>query len=121
MSRHPHSIARQCRAALPVPSSSTITHHASRITHHASQGRREGGRTVSNSQATPHKDRVRHEFTKQAENYAAASLISDPERVARLVQAVNPAPESRVLEVATGPGYVAMGFATVCREVVGID
>jgi ubiquinone/menaquinone biosynthesis C-methylase UbiE len=76
---------------------------------------------VSNSQETPHKDRVRHEFTKQAENYAAASLISDPERVARLVRAVDPAPGSRVLEVATGPGYVAMGFAAVCREVMGID
>jgi SAM-dependent methyltransferase len=26
-----------------------------------------------------------------------------------------------VLEVATGPGYVALGFAAICREVVGID
>jgi SAM-dependent methyltransferase len=26
-----------------------------------------------------------------------------------------------VLEVATGPGYVALGFARACREVVGID
>jgi SAM-dependent methyltransferase len=26
-----------------------------------------------------------------------------------------------VLEVATGPGYVALGFAAVCRDVVGVD
>src|SRR5712692_6795196 len=30
-------------------------------------------------------------------------------------------PQDRVLEVATGPGYVAMGFAAVAREVVGVD
>ena len=29
--------------------------------------------------------------------------------------------EARVLEVATGPGYVALGFAEKCREVVGVD
>ena len=29
--------------------------------------------------------------------------------------------DARVLEVATGPGHVAMAFAAVCREVVGID
>jgi ubiquinone/menaquinone biosynthesis C-methylase UbiE len=37
------------------------------------------------------------------------------------VQAVSPSADARVLEVATGPGYVAMGFAAVAREVVGID
>jgi len=37
------------------------------------------------------------------------------------VRAVAPAQHDRVIEVATGPGYVAMGFAAVCREVVGLD
>ncbi len=68
-----------------------------------------------------HKDLVRAEFTKQAESYAGAAMISDPDRVRRLVDAVAPLPNSRVLEVATGPGYVALGFAQVCREVVGLD
>ncbi len=68
-----------------------------------------------------HKDLVRYEFTKQASAYAANVTISDPERVARLIVAARPGPEDRVLEVATGPGYVALGFAVVCREVVGID
>lgn len=76
---------------------------------------------MAHLQQPSHKDRVRHAFTMQAETYAAAPLISDPARVMRLVQTVNPAPESRVLEVATGPGYVAMGFAEVCRAVIGID
>ena len=74
------------------------------------------------SSTTPdHKEVVREEFTRQAAAYAANASIADPERIARLVQTVNPRPEARVLEVATGPGYVAMGFAAVCREVVGVD
>lgn len=68
-----------------------------------------------------HKAIVREEFTRQRDTYAANSSVSDPERIARLMRAVNLAPEARVLEVATGPGYVALGFATVCREVVGVD
>ncbi len=68
-----------------------------------------------------HKDTVREEFTKQADAYAATSSIADPDRVARLVQAIDPSAEARVLEVATGPGYVALRFADLCREVVGLD
>ena len=68
-----------------------------------------------------HNEVVRQEFTRQATAYAANPTIYDPERVARLLRAVQPAAEHRVLEVATGPGYVAMGFAAVAREVVGVD
>jgi len=39
----------------------------------------------------------------------------------RLIRAVDPSPATRVLDVATGPGDVALGFAAQCREVVGID
>jgi ubiquinone/menaquinone biosynthesis C-methylase UbiE len=68
-----------------------------------------------------HKAVIREEFTRQAEAYAAAPPIRDPERIERLVKAVNPRADARVLEVATGPGHVAMAFAAVCREVVGLD
>lgn len=68
---------------------------------------------------------IQQEFTKQAQAYASNPTISDPDWAQRLlaaVQAVRPALEdARVLEVATGPGYVAMTFARVAREVVGID
>ncbi len=74
------------------------------------------------SAATPdHKDLIRHEFTKQAQAYAANTSLSDPERLARLVRHVAPSPDARVLEVATGPGYVVQAFAAVCREAVGLD
>ncbi len=70
---------------------------------------------------TQHDDVVRREFTRQASDYAASTTISNGERIDRLIEAVRPSPAARVLEIATGPGYVAMGFAAVCREVVGVD
>lgn len=76
---------------------------------------------MKSREAEAQKDIVREEFTKQATAFAALPNVSDPERVARLIRAVHPSPEARVLEVATGPGYVAMGFAAVVREVVGVD
>jgi ubiquinone/menaquinone biosynthesis C-methylase UbiE len=68
-----------------------------------------------------HKDLVREEFTRQANDYAAAPAIRDAEHLRKLVEIVAPPRDARVLEVATGPGHVAMAFAAVCREVVGID
>jgi len=68
-----------------------------------------------------HKDLVREEFTRQAIAYAAAPMIRDAAHIAALVAAVAPAAAARVLEVATGPGHVALAFAAVCREVVGVD
>jgi SAM-dependent methyltransferase len=43
------------------------------------------------------------------------------ERIERLVKAINPASDARALEIATGPGHVAMALAERCREVVGVD
>jgi ubiquinone/menaquinone biosynthesis C-methylase UbiE len=68
-----------------------------------------------------HKDLVREEFTRQANEYAAAPMIRDLDHIEKLVNAVGPSPDARVLEVATGPGHVAMAFAKVAREVIGVD
>jgi ubiquinone/menaquinone biosynthesis C-methylase UbiE len=68
-----------------------------------------------------HKDLVREEFTRQAEDYAAAPMIRDEEHIERLMRAVAPRHDARVLEVATGPGHVAIAFARIAREVVGVD
>lgn len=72
------------------------------------------------SDSSDHKRTVREEFTKQAAAYAANSSLTDPEIVDRLVDATDAFPEARVLEVATGPGHVAFGFAA-CDQVVGLD
>jgi len=68
-----------------------------------------------------HKQTVRRAFTKQADAYAATASVSDPERIARLVEATDVDSSDRVLEVATGPGHVAFGFADRCKSVVGVD
>lgn len=68
-----------------------------------------------------HNDVVRTEFTRQAEAYAATPVVTDAQRLERLVTAITPPPEARVIEVATGPGYVAMALAEHCREVIGLD
>ena len=70
---------------------------------------------------TVHKAIVRESFTRQAEVYAVTPTVADPARIGRLVEAVNPAPQSRLLEVACGPGFLALAFAGRCREVVGLD
>lgn len=71
--------------------------------------------------ATTHDDIVRQEFTRQATAYAANPVIASQERAVQLVRMVQPQTQDRVLEVATGPGYVAMAFAEHCREVIGVD
>jgi ubiquinone/menaquinone biosynthesis C-methylase UbiE len=68
-----------------------------------------------------HKAIVREEFTRQADAYAAAAVITSEARLERLIAAIRPDREARALEVATGPGYVAMALAKHCREVLGID
>src|SRR5947209_7127386 len=71
-----------------------------------------------------HKALIRQEFTQQAHAYAANPSISDHTRLLRLVLAslaVHPKPNARVLDVATGPGYVALTFAEAGCEVIGID
>lgn len=68
-----------------------------------------------------HKDTVREEFTRQAESFAAVGVLHNRERLDRLVNAINPAPDARALEIATGPGHVGMAMAARCREVVAVD
>lgn len=66
-------------------------------------------------------DLIQKEFTKQAKAYASNPTIIDQDWALRLVQAAQPKAQDRVLEVATGPGYVAMAFAGFAENVVGID
>jgi ubiquinone/menaquinone biosynthesis C-methylase UbiE len=68
-----------------------------------------------------HKDKVREEFTRQAEAFAGLRELHSRERIERLVNAINPASDARALEIATGPGHVALALAARCREVIGVD
>jgi len=68
-----------------------------------------------------HNDVVRESFTTQAQAFAANPCVTDEERIRRLVAAARLTGSERVLDIATGPGYIAEALAATAREVVGVD
>lgn len=68
-----------------------------------------------------HNDVIRESFTTQAQAFAANPWVSDGERIRRLVAAAHLTGNECVLDIATGPGYIAEAFAGAAREVVGVD
>ncbi len=67
-----------------------------------------------------HLQKVREEFTRQAERFASAPAVTEDELTERFVQAAGPDPGG-VLDVACGPGIVSAALAPRAREVVGLD
>jgi len=70
---------------------------------------------------TQHNDVIRESFTTQAQAFAANPWVTDEDRIQRLVTAAHLTGDERVLDIATGPGYIAEAFAVAAREVVGVD
>jgi 2-polyprenyl-3-methyl-5-hydroxy-6-metoxy-1,4-benzoquinol methylase len=68
-----------------------------------------------------HNEVVRESFTTQAAAFAANPWVTDEQHIARLVSAARLSGAERVLDIATGPGYIAEAFARSSREVVGMD
>ncbi len=68
-----------------------------------------------------HNDVIRESFTTQAVAFASNPWVTDEERIRRLVTAARLKGDERVLDIATGPGYIAEAFAGSAREVVGVD
>jgi SAM-dependent methyltransferase len=68
-----------------------------------------------------HNDVIRESFTTQARAFAANPWVTDEERIRRLVAAARLTGSERVLDIATGPGYIAEAFAGIAREVIGVD
>jgi ubiquinone/menaquinone biosynthesis C-methylase UbiE len=68
-----------------------------------------------------HNDVIRDSFTTQAKMFAANPWVTDEQRIQRLVAAARLKGDERVLDIATGPGYIAEAFARAAREVIGVD
>jgi ubiquinone/menaquinone biosynthesis C-methylase UbiE len=68
-----------------------------------------------------HNQIVRQAFTTQAKAFASNPWISDEQRIQRLVAAARLTGNELVLDVATGPGYIAEAFAKEACEVIGVD
>ena len=73
------------------------------------------------SDTPSHLDKVREQFTRQAEVYARMRHASDPAAFRDLVRLAQPQPHHTVLDVACGPGFLAMTLAQYCAHAVGLD
>jgi ubiquinone/menaquinone biosynthesis C-methylase UbiE len=68
-----------------------------------------------------HTERTRHEFTRQAANFASSAAITDKDHVRRLIDPIGVAARGRVLDVACGPGIVTAELAGAAQSVVALD
>ena len=68
-----------------------------------------------------HDNRVRDEFTRQAETFSASAAITDGALTERFVTALGEAAKGSVLDVACGPGILSAAIAKNARDVVAFD
>ncbi|MDP2242234.1 MAG: methyltransferase domain-containing protein [Burkholderiales bacterium] len=68
-----------------------------------------------------HQDLIRREFSQQAEAMSKAALFNDAGILNRIREAAQLTRQSRVLDVACGPGIVVEALAPAAGEVVGCD
>jgi len=68
-----------------------------------------------------HVERIRAQFTRQAEAYAGMPQTGDEAPLRGLVALAGTRPVDRVLDVACGPGFLTMAFAAACASARGVD
>ncbi len=67
------------------------------------------------------KEQVQRVFTESAHKFTALKASADRASHDAMIRLAKPQPSDRVLEIACGPGFVALLFAERVREVVGLD
>jgi ubiquinone/menaquinone biosynthesis C-methylase UbiE len=68
-----------------------------------------------------HENRVREEFTRQAETFSASVAVTDAALTQRFLSALGEAAQKSVLDVACGPGILSAAIAKSARDVVAFD
>jgi SAM-dependent methyltransferase len=68
-----------------------------------------------------HNSLIRDQFTRQATPFSTASPITDPGALQLILDAAQPRPDDKVLDVACGGGIVVCAFAPHVRHATGID
>lgn len=68
-----------------------------------------------------HLTRVREEFTRQAETFAASAAIADEQLTRRFQDAIGAAGAGKVLDLACGPGIVTAALAGRAKAVTAFD
>jgi ubiquinone/menaquinone biosynthesis C-methylase UbiE len=68
-----------------------------------------------------HQDTIRDQFSRQAVPFSDARSMTDGDAIQLLVEAARVDAAHRSLDVACGPGMVALAFARVVHSAVGLD
>lgn len=68
-----------------------------------------------------HAETIRDQFTRQAVPFGEAPGIADAAAIQLLIDAARARPQHTVLDVACGPGLVAIAFAEVVAHATGLD
>lgn len=66
-------------------------------------------------------NRVQQNFGKNASNYRYSSVHNNARDLDRMIKLLNPQPEDKVLDVATGTGHTAIKLAQYTQQVEAID
>ena len=68
-----------------------------------------------------HIERIRRQFTRQADAYSQMRQTRDEKSLRLLVALSGISSSDRVVDVACGPGFLTLAFAEKCKHVVGVD
>jgi ubiquinone/menaquinone biosynthesis C-methylase UbiE len=68
-----------------------------------------------------HHELILDQFTRQATPFSTAATITDDTALRMVVQAAEPHPDDKLLDVACGGGLIVCAFAPLVRHATGID
>ncbi|HXX93942.1 MAG TPA: methyltransferase domain-containing protein, partial [Planctomycetota bacterium] len=68
-----------------------------------------------------HKDLLRKQFAAQARIHAKTIQFRRTENVAPMIDLAHPKASDRLIDVATGWGFVPLAFAPLVQSVTGVD
>jgi len=71
--------------------------------------------------SNPHVEKVRDQFTRQADAYSRMQQTRDEKSLRGLVALASVSNSDRVVDVACGPGFLTLAFAEKCEHVLGVD
>jgi len=71
--------------------------------------------------AASHEAQIRDQFFRQAEGFAGVPELHSAEVLALLVDAANPGPDHKTLDIACGPGSIVVAMAKRGRHATGLD
>ena len=66
-------------------------------------------------------ENIQKQFDAHGEAYIRLPSVAEEKLLDAIVRISRVTPEERVLDVASGPGFIAMALSGACQEVVGID